>query len=886
MKYFSVFFLSRCDAWVKASQNEKLIGIPASQLYLKAHLCMEHFQDWCFMNSTTKHRLVHNAIPNCDKVIPRKDPAPQVSNILVNNDSQNCSSLRELLTTPVSIQSLPKPISLQTCTFSPIEPSTSHEVFQPDSSLLPLAICSTPKTRSCVSVRKYTPRKQKLAEKMKRCRDTLRQLKHKYDNIKRKNYSAAQSLKTALTTQGVSNKLSCFIQRQVILNTSKKNGRRFTEYDKIYAYRILSKSKAAYRVLKETLELPAEKTLDRFISSKLSYTGISTDVVAALKCVLETKSKHEKMFALVFDEVSLKPCLVYDKSRDCVTGFEDFSGGSRTSNIANHALVLMLRSLTGKEKLPLGFYFSCYAIKADRLHEIIMRALKELNDAGAIVKVLICDQGGNNSRLFKMLGASDSKPFFMFNDNKIFCLFDPPHLLKNLRRNLMKYDLQTSKGLVSFKHIEDFYNIDQKLLVRCAPKLTDAHITASGLNSMKVSLAAQLFSRTVAAGMNMCIMSKLLMPEAAPTVEFVLKFNNLFDSMNGTSKFPLKGKEYHCAVKKGSDHQNLWREMLSFIESWIFVQQQALPASTNKQSPGPRNKFGWLMTIKAMLQLSEEMLINWEYFMTKRCNQDCLENFFSRIRGCGGNRTNPSAYEFSSAFKISAINSFWSKSKFSNCESDEDRFMNLLLTSSSESIKNEKQVVEDEKSEEEIESDYDNCLIDLQDNDEDALENADILSQNTLAFLSGYLSRRVLNILKLTNECDLCQSLLVDKRKPVLQHTMFLHFKEYKDGNTEGGLVYPSVNMTSCIAAFHKIAQSFLSANLSSNDIVGNLRIMLSKSALLNFIDCEIHSNDVKEKIVNFSSLLFLKIHLCEKNREISKCKLDLKQLRTYKKKN
>ena len=60
-------------------------------------------------------------------------------------------------------------------------------------------------------------------------------------------------------------------------------------------------------MLKETLELPAEKTLERFISSKLSYTGISTDVVAALKCVLETKSKHKKMFALVFDEVSLKP---------------------------------------------------------------------------------------------------------------------------------------------------------------------------------------------------------------------------------------------------------------------------------------------------------------------------------------------------------------------------------------------------------------------------------------------------------------------------------------------------------------------------------------------------------------------------------------------------
>ena len=79
------------------------------------------------------------------------------------------------------------------------------------------------------------------------------------------------------------------------------------------------------------------------------------------------------------------------------------------------------------------------------------------------------------------------------------------------------------------------------------------------------------------------------MPEVALTVEFELKFNNLFDSMNGTSKNPLKGKEYHCALKKGSDHQKLWKEMLAFIKLWRFVQQQALsPASTKKQSLGPR----------------------------------------------------------------------------------------------------------------------------------------------------------------------------------------------------------------------------------------------------------------------------------------------------------
>ena len=114
----------------------------------------------------------------------------------------------------------------------------------------------------------------------------------------------------------MSKKLSTFIERQVALNTTKKYGRRFTEYDKVNAYRIFWKSGAAYGLLRETLELPAEKTLHRFVSSKLSSTGISADIIVALKKVLESKPSHDKIFALVFDEISLKSCL-RQKTRRC-----------------------------------------------------------------------------------------------------------------------------------------------------------------------------------------------------------------------------------------------------------------------------------------------------------------------------------------------------------------------------------------------------------------------------------------------------------------------------------------------------------------------------------------------------------------------------------------
>ncbi|XP_035204434.1 uncharacterized protein LOC118179368 [Stegodyphus dumicola] len=174
------------------------------------------------------------------------------------------------------------------------------------------------------------------------------------------------------------------------------------------------------------------------------------------------------MFALIFDEISLKPSLVYDQQKDHVVGFEDF-GGLRSDSFANHALIIMLRSLTSNKNVPLGFYFSSHAMNAERHRDIIMEALSSAN-------ALICDQGGSNCRLFSLLRTESEKPFFYFNGQKVFCLFDPPHLLKNLRRSLMKYDLETYKELVSFKHIRDFYTVDQTLLVRCAPKITDAYI--------------------------------------------------------------------------------------------------------------------------------------------------------------------------------------------------------------------------------------------------------------------------------------------------------------------------------------------------------------------------------------------------------------------------
>ena len=128
-----------------------------------------------------------------------------------------------------------------------------------------------------------------------------------------------------------------------------------------------------------------------------------------------------------------------------------------------------------------------------------------------------------------------------------------------------------------------------------------------------------------------------------------------------------------------------------------------------------------------------------------------------------------------------------------------------------------------------------------------------------------------MNALKL-HECTVCELLLQDKTKPMLQHTLFLHYKEFEDDNLEGKLIHPTYSLTKCIAALTESAESFLSSNLSSYNLVKNLKSTLSLSSLLAFINCTMHGNIVKKKNCSFNIFI---IHLKKKkkNRKISKYK-------------
>ncbi|XP_030228789.1 uncharacterized protein LOC115555886 [Gadus morhua] len=157
------------------------------------------------------------------------------------------------------------------------------------------------------------------------------------------------------------------------------------------------------------------------------------------------------------------------------------------------------------------------------------------------VQAVICDQRSPNVKAVRNLGASldplggEESHCILVGVQRVPVIFDVPHLLKSIRNNLFKHALQTQGKTVLWKHISQFYELDKLHTIRMAPKLTDKHILLPAFSKMRVSLAAQVFSHTVSAGISAMVTLQRLPAEAKDTADCVAKLNHLFDVLNSRS---------------------------------------------------------------------------------------------------------------------------------------------------------------------------------------------------------------------------------------------------------------------------------------------------------------------------------------------------------------
>ena len=99
----------------------------------------------------------------------------------------------------------------------------------------------------------------------------------------------------------------------------------------------------------------------------------------------------------------------------------------------------------------------------------------------------------------------------------------------------MKHDFDVAGKPVRWKYVADFYAADSKQVVILAPKLTNRHINLPPFANMRVQLAAQVLSHSVAAGIYTHVSLGAMAAEAAFTAEFLDKIDSLFDCLNSST---------------------------------------------------------------------------------------------------------------------------------------------------------------------------------------------------------------------------------------------------------------------------------------------------------------------------------------------------------------
>lgn len=203
-----------------------------------------------------------------------------------------------------------------------------------------------------------------------------------------------------------------------------------------------------------------------------------------------------------------------------------------------------------------------------------------------------CDQASTNVSAINQLidptkkrskSATGHLLSYKIGDRDIIHCYDPPHLLKGIRNNLItkklihhitkRWNLDSSTHKIrckaSWEHLRRSY--EHSFLTNTKlPNITAEHLEPKK-SKMRVDLAAQIFSQTFG-NMILKYASKGELPKRfTDTAEVLLFFNDVFDSVNGSRSCPSEKNQLKAAVKDNSIHFSFWSYALCMLSRMAFL---------------------------------------------------------------------------------------------------------------------------------------------------------------------------------------------------------------------------------------------------------------------------------------------------------------------------
>jgi len=280
-------------------------------------------------------------------------------------------------------------------------------------------------------------------------------------------------------------------------------------------------------------------------------------------------------------------------------------------------------------------------------------ALGKIFETGAIPVSLTADGPIAHLTMMRELRAKlcpdDMVPYFTFQNHRIHVLLDVAHMLKLVRNSLASEEtLLSPSGPIQWSYVLQLQNIQESEGLHAGTKLRRRHIEWTK-NKMKVCIAAQTLSRSVADAIDFCRedLRMDVFEYSKPTTEFIRVFDSLFDCFNSRSIF---GKNFKAPLKKENYHN--WISLFSECEAYI----NSLTKTTGEKVLTSRIRtgfLGFLCAIHTFQNLYQDLILHGQldYLLSYKFSQDHLELFNGAIRASLGANNNPTCKKFEQIFK-------------------------------------------------------------------------------------------------------------------------------------------------------------------------------------------------------------------------------------------
>jgi hypothetical protein len=393
-----------------------------------------------------------------------------------------------------------------------------------------------------------------------------------------------------------------------------------------------------------------------------------------LKDKVSKFSDVQRHVAVVMDEMKIQSNLVFDKVSGELIGFIDF-GDPMTNyatlqeedTIASHALAFLVRGLATDLKHIIGYYFTGN-VTSFQIMPIFWKIVSVLElSLNLFVVAAINDGASPNRKFFNLhsnLVAEEPKQDIVYKTLNVFAMSrfifffaDSPHLLKTARNCLYNSGSGSRSRLmwndgnyVLFSHIANLFYSDQELALHSLPKLTLDHIVLTSYSKMKVKLATQVLSKSVAIALEESGDEEVL-----GTAKFCRMMNDFFDCTNvrSTTEYVRKRNDLIKPYSSCDDSRLTWLKdvFLQYLDDW----KRSTLTRPGVYSLDDRGKMflsiqtynGLKISVNSHVEAIKFLLSQgFQYVLTERFMQDVLEDYFGHQRAKGGRSDNPTAQQF------------------------------------------------------------------------------------------------------------------------------------------------------------------------------------------------------------------------------------------------